>query len=102
MQFLQDTLDALFNIMMENSESETFDTLVFDALVRELSFSCAGTTAFFHAAAFEAGGGGFVPVTLNAFSVVNPIKDELGWPIFFFFSFLFNYKTVVRQMSFPG
>lgn len=33
-QFLQDTLDALFNIMMENSESETFDTLVFDALVR--------------------------------------------------------------------
>lgn len=33
LQFLQDTLDALFNIMMENSESETFDTLVFDALV---------------------------------------------------------------------
>ncbi|KAK1333385.1 hypothetical protein QTO34_005768 [Cnephaeus nilssonii] len=25
-KFLQDTLDALFNIMMENSESETFDT----------------------------------------------------------------------------
>lgn len=37
-QFLQDTLDALFNIMMENSESETFDTLVFDALVRGLPF----------------------------------------------------------------
>lgn len=33
-QFLQDTLDALFNIMMENSDSDTFDTLVFDALVR--------------------------------------------------------------------
>uniref|UniRef100_A0A8C1XR67 Dedicator of cytokinesis 1 n=1 Tax=Cyprinus carpio TaxID=7962 RepID=A0A8C1XR67_CYPCA len=32
-KFLQDTLDALFNIMMENSDSETFDTLVFDALV---------------------------------------------------------------------
>ncbi|XP_038599409.1 dedicator of cytokinesis protein 1 isoform X1 [Tachyglossus aculeatus] len=32
-KFLQDTLDALFNIMMENSESETFDTLVFDSLV---------------------------------------------------------------------
>uniref|UniRef100_A0A8C1MJK4 Dedicator of cytokinesis 1 n=1 Tax=Cyprinus carpio TaxID=7962 RepID=A0A8C1MJK4_CYPCA len=31
-KFLQDTLDALFNIMMENSDSETFDTLVFDAL----------------------------------------------------------------------
>uniref|UniRef100_A0A8D3CAS1 Dedicator of cytokinesis 1 n=1 Tax=Scophthalmus maximus TaxID=52904 RepID=A0A8D3CAS1_SCOMX len=31
--FLQDTLDALFNIMMENSDSDTFDTLVFDALV---------------------------------------------------------------------
>uniref|UniRef100_A0A671L9R0 Dedicator of cytokinesis protein 1-like n=1 Tax=Sinocyclocheilus anshuiensis TaxID=1608454 RepID=A0A671L9R0_9TELE len=32
-KFLQDTLDALFNIMMENSDSETFDTLVFDSLV---------------------------------------------------------------------
>ncbi|XP_035997911.1 dedicator of cytokinesis protein 1 isoform X4 [Fundulus heteroclitus] len=32
-KFLQDTLDALFNIMMENSDSDTFDTLVFDALV---------------------------------------------------------------------
>ncbi|KAG7275227.1 hypothetical protein CRUP_034817 [Coryphaenoides rupestris] len=32
-QFLQDTLDALFNIMMENSDSDTFDTLVFDSLV---------------------------------------------------------------------
>uniref|UniRef100_A0A8C4X026 Dedicator of cytokinesis 1 n=1 Tax=Eptatretus burgeri TaxID=7764 RepID=A0A8C4X026_EPTBU len=32
-KFLQDTLDALFNIMMENSESELYDNLVFDALV---------------------------------------------------------------------
>ncbi|KAJ8404831.1 hypothetical protein AAFF_G00332180 [Aldrovandia affinis] len=32
-KFLQDTLDALFNIMMENSDSDTFDILVFDALV---------------------------------------------------------------------
>ncbi|XP_068161895.1 dedicator of cytokinesis protein 1 [Antennarius striatus] len=32
-KFLQDTLDALFNIMMENSDIDTFDTLVFDALV---------------------------------------------------------------------
>ncbi|KAL0616847.1 Dedicator of cytokinesis protein 1 [Plecturocebus cupreus] len=31
-EVVKDTLDALFNIMMENSESETFDTLVFDAL----------------------------------------------------------------------
>ncbi|XP_057244195.1 dedicator of cytokinesis protein 5-like [Malurus melanocephalus] len=31
-QFLPDTLDALFNIMMEMSENETFDFLVFDAL----------------------------------------------------------------------
>uniref|UniRef100_A0A669Q9I2 Dedicator of cytokinesis 5 n=1 Tax=Phasianus colchicus TaxID=9054 RepID=A0A669Q9I2_PHACC len=31
--FLQDTLDALFNIMMEMSENETYDFLVFDALV---------------------------------------------------------------------
>jgi len=33
-QFLQDTLDALFNILMENSDSDAFDNLVFDALVR--------------------------------------------------------------------
>ncbi|XP_023406771.1 dedicator of cytokinesis protein 5 isoform X9 [Loxodonta africana] len=32
-KFLQDTLDALFNIMMEMSENETYDSLVFDALV---------------------------------------------------------------------
>uniref|UniRef100_A0A8C9NIL3 Dedicator of cytokinesis 1 n=1 Tax=Serinus canaria TaxID=9135 RepID=A0A8C9NIL3_SERCA len=37
-KFLQDTLDALFNIMMENSESETFDTLVFDALETDQGF----------------------------------------------------------------
>ncbi|NXI28539.1 DOCK5 protein, partial [Sterrhoptilus dennistouni] len=33
LQFLPDTLDALFNIMMEMSENETYDFLVFDALV---------------------------------------------------------------------
>ncbi|XP_021116951.1 dedicator of cytokinesis protein 5 isoform X2 [Heterocephalus glaber] len=32
-KFLQDTLDALFNIMMEMSDSEMYDFLVFDALV---------------------------------------------------------------------
>lgn len=32
-QFLQDTLDALFNIMIETSEEDTYDTLVFNALV---------------------------------------------------------------------
>lgn len=32
-QFLQDTLDALFSIMMENSDTDVYDTLVFDALV---------------------------------------------------------------------
>uniref|UniRef100_A0AAX7UXY5 Dedicator of cytokinesis 5 n=1 Tax=Astatotilapia calliptera TaxID=8154 RepID=A0AAX7UXY5_ASTCA len=32
-KFLQDTLDALFNIMMETSEKDTFDTPVFNALV---------------------------------------------------------------------
>lgn len=34
-QFLQDTLDALFNIMMEHSQSNEYDILVFDALVRQ-------------------------------------------------------------------
>ncbi|XP_069488465.1 dedicator of cytokinesis protein 2-like [Ambystoma mexicanum] len=33
MKFLQDTLDALFTIMMEYSHTDTYDTLVFDALV---------------------------------------------------------------------
>ncbi|MEE6519865.1 hypothetical protein FKM82_017643 [Ascaphus truei] len=33
MKFLQDTLDALFNIMIETSDTETCDVLVFDALV---------------------------------------------------------------------
>lgn len=33
-QFLQDILDALFNIMMEHSHSDAYDILVFDALVR--------------------------------------------------------------------
>ncbi|XP_078264532.1 dedicator of cytokinesis protein 2-like [Rhinoraja longicauda] len=32
-KFLQDTLDALFSIMMEFSEDNTYDKLVFDALV---------------------------------------------------------------------
>uniref|UniRef100_A0A8C7IXF3 Dedicator of cytokinesis 5 n=1 Tax=Oncorhynchus kisutch TaxID=8019 RepID=A0A8C7IXF3_ONCKI len=32
-KFLQDTLDALFSIMMETSEEETYDTLLFNALV---------------------------------------------------------------------
>lgn len=32
-QFLQDTLDALFNIMMEHSQTDDYDILVFDALV---------------------------------------------------------------------
>ncbi|KAB0392592.1 hypothetical protein E2I00_017734, partial [Balaenoptera physalus] len=32
-KFLQDTLDALFNIMMEMSDDEAYDFLVFDALV---------------------------------------------------------------------
>ncbi|GCB64097.1 hypothetical protein scyTo_0000239 [Scyliorhinus torazame] len=32
-KFLQDTLDALFNIMMEHSKTEKYDILVFDALI---------------------------------------------------------------------
>ncbi|MGH0149057.1 UNVERIFIED_CONTAM: hypothetical protein FKN15_052832 [Acipenser sinensis] len=31
-KFLQDTLDALFTIMMENAETDTYDCLIFDAL----------------------------------------------------------------------
>jgi len=36
LQFLQDTLDALFNVLMENKDSDLYDNLVFDALVRQL------------------------------------------------------------------
>ena len=83
LQFLQDTLDALFNIMMENSESETFDTLVFDALVRDLDFASAQKLWGFHVATFEAGAGA-ITVTLKAFSVVNSIKaNELRGRKFF-------------------
>uniref|UniRef100_A0A8C2ASG1 Dedicator of cytokinesis 5 n=1 Tax=Cyprinus carpio TaxID=7962 RepID=A0A8C2ASG1_CYPCA len=45
-KFLQDTLDALFNIMMETSEEETYDTLVFNALV--FIISLIGDVKFQH------------------------------------------------------
>lgn len=32
-KFLQDVLDALFNILMHNSDSDLFDNMVFDCLV---------------------------------------------------------------------
>lgn len=38
LQFLQDTLDALFNIMMEMSDDEAYDFLVFDALVSSYTY----------------------------------------------------------------
>lgn len=37
-QFLQDTLDALFNILMQNSDSELYDNLVFEALVSYVKY----------------------------------------------------------------
>ncbi|XP_061900046.1 dedicator of cytokinesis protein 2 [Entelurus aequoreus] len=36
-KFLQDTLDALFNIMMEHSQTDDYDILVFDALIYIIS-----------------------------------------------------------------
>ncbi|XP_061643350.1 dedicator of cytokinesis protein 2-like isoform X1 [Phyllopteryx taeniolatus] len=36
-KFLQDTLDALFNIMMEHSRTDDYDILVFDALIYIIS-----------------------------------------------------------------
>ncbi|XP_076849032.1 dedicator of cytokinesis protein 5 isoform X2 [Brachyhypopomus gauderio] len=45
-KFLQDTLDALFNIMMETSEKDTYDTLVFNALV--FIISLIGDVKFQH------------------------------------------------------
>lgn len=38
LQFLQDTLDALFSIMMENADTDVYDTLIFDALVSRVRF----------------------------------------------------------------
>lgn len=32
-KFLQDVLDALFNILMQNSDSELYDNMVFEGLV---------------------------------------------------------------------
>ncbi|XP_066499571.1 dedicator of cytokinesis protein 5 isoform X2 [Hoplias malabaricus] len=45
-KFLQDTLDALFNIMMETSEKDTYDSLVFNALV--FIISLIGDVKFQH------------------------------------------------------
>lgn len=36
-KFLQDVLDALFNILMQNSECELYDNLVFECLVSAFS-----------------------------------------------------------------
>lgn len=33
-KFLQDVLDALFNILMQNSDSDLYDNMVFECLVR--------------------------------------------------------------------
>lgn len=33
-KFLQDVLDALFNILMQNSESDLYDKMVFECLVK--------------------------------------------------------------------
>ena len=35
-KFLQDVLDALFNILMQNSDSDLYDNMVFECLVRTL------------------------------------------------------------------
>lgn len=35
-KYLQDVLDALFNILMQNSDSELYDDLVFKCIVRFL------------------------------------------------------------------
>lgn len=36
-KFLQDVLDALFNILMQNNDSEVFDTMVFQSLLYIIS-----------------------------------------------------------------
>lgn len=38
-KFLQDVLDALFNILMHNSDSDLFDNIVFDCLVSSFGTS---------------------------------------------------------------
>lgn len=45
-QFLQDTLDALFNIMMEHSQTDDYDILVFDALVSQCCVCVLGKCFF--------------------------------------------------------
>lgn len=35
-KFLQDVLDALFNILMKNADSDVFDNMVFDCLVSKI------------------------------------------------------------------
>jgi hypothetical protein len=38
-KFLQDVLDALFNILMQNSDSDLYDNMVFECLVSKLCHS---------------------------------------------------------------
>lgn len=35
-KFLQDVLDALFNMLMQNSDSDVYDNKVFECLVRNM------------------------------------------------------------------
>lgn len=47
-KFLQDVLDALFNILMQNSDSDLYDNMVFDCLVRRISSYKAVNTHLLH------------------------------------------------------
>uniref|UniRef100_H2Y983 Dedicator of cytokinesis protein 1 n=1 Tax=Ciona savignyi TaxID=51511 RepID=H2Y983_CIOSA len=49
MKFLQDTLDALFNIMMEHLDNGSYDDLVFDALIYIIALIAEKKFYHFHA-----------------------------------------------------
>jgi dedicator of cytokinesis protein 1 len=44
-KFLQDVLDALFNILMQNSDSDLYDNMVFECLVSKYKTSQSSITA---------------------------------------------------------
>nr|CAB3239393.1 dedicator of cytokinesis protein 1 [Phallusia mammillata] len=48
-KFLQDTLDALFNILMENPENGSYDSMVFDALIYIITLIAEKKFFHFHA-----------------------------------------------------
>uniref|UniRef100_UPI00358F3F9F dedicator of cytokinesis protein 1-like n=1 Tax=Myxine glutinosa TaxID=7769 RepID=UPI00358F3F9F len=75
-KFLQDTLDALFNIMMETSDSDRYDILVFDALIYVISLVTDRKFRQFNPV-LEAYAGQHFSATLAYIKLTKVLKDKM-------------------------